>query len=683
MAVVLVHDGKRYVAKTDGPQDRFGPKNAGFRWDPDEKVWWTKYDDNALKLRDVADEPTKAKLEGIAAERTAALEASRATDAEIDVPCPEGLEYKPFQRAGIAYAMAHPNVLFGDEMGLGKTIEAIAVFNADPSISRVLVICPASLRINWKREFEKWATRPITTEILTTKHTELPEASVVIVNYDILKKLRDILRAIEWDYLVADEAHYMKNSKAGRTREVLGYNKRDKKTGKWVKDPAPIAAKRFAFLTGTPITNRPIEGWTLLHKLAPETFKNWKYYTSRYCAAYNDGWGMDVSGASNLEELQDKARSSCMIRRKKADVLKELPPKQRQVIEMPANGCAKVIKAEREAWLAQEQALQELRVRVELSKASEDPEEYAEAVRKLRQAVAVAFTEMARVRHETAVAKAPMVVEHVRDALEANGAKVVVFAHHKDVVEILREGLDEFGTAIVTGDTSMKVDKETGISPRQAEVDRFQEDPKTRAFIGNIQAAGVGITLTASSHVVFAELDWVPGNMSQAEDRCHRIGQHDSVLVQHLVLEDSLDARMANTLVEKQAVLDRALDVKTDGTGAVPEVVEVPVLPVAEKSATENAKRDALGKEAEKLTPDNIAAIHEALRMVAGMCDGARAKDDMGFSAVDVEIGHSLASVGTLSPRQAALGRKVVWKYQRQYPEAILQAMGSWKKEEK
>jgi SWI/SNF-related matrix-associated actin-dependent regulator 1 of chromatin subfamily A len=674
MAVVLTHDGERYIAKTDGPQDRWGPKNAGFRWDPDNKEWWTKYDDNALKLRDVADDATKAKLEAIAKEREAALEASRATDADIEIPAPEGLEYLPFQKAGIAYAMKRGNVLFGDEMGLGKTIQAIGLVNADPSIERVLIICPASLKINWKREFEKWTVDGLTVGILNPKDTELPETDVVVVNYDILKRHRELLRSVEWDLLISDESHYMKNSKAGRTREVLGYSKRDKKTGKWVKDPSPIPCRRRAYLTGTPIVNRPIESWTLLHSLAPETFKSWKYFTSRYCAAHHNGWGMDLSGASNLEELQDKARASCMIRRKKSEVLTELPPKRRQVIEMPANGCAKVIQAERQAWKQQEEALQELRVRVELAKASDNPEDYAEAVSELRKAMGVAFSEMSRVRHETAVAKAPMVVEHVRDAIEGNG-KVLLFAHHKDVVKILAEGLADYNPVIVTGDTPM--DK------RQEAVDAFQGDDSIRVFIGNIQAAGVGLTLTASSYVVFAELDWVPGNMSQAEDRTHRIGQINSVLIQHLVLEGSLDAIMAQRLVEKQAVIDRALDNKTDGTGAVPDVVDIPVLPTAEKSATENAKRDALGKEAEKLTPENIAAIHEALRMVAGMCDGARAKDDMGFSAVDVEIGHSLASVAKLTPRQAALGRKVVWKYQRQYPEALLEAMGSWKKEEK
>ena len=310
MAVTLVHDGKRYVAKTDGPQDRFGPKAAGFRWSPDEKVWWTSFDDNALKLRDVADEMTAARLEGIAQERQAALEASRATDADIDIPVPDGLEYMPFQKAGIAYAQGRDGVLIADEMGLGKTIQAIGIINVNPEIKRVLVICPASLRINWKREIEKWQTRPMSVAILTSKDIEtLPGADIIIVNYDILKKVRVALRTIEWDVLVCDEAHYMKSNKAQRTREVIGRNVRVQ--GKWTKDPAPIDAKVKLFLTGTPISNRPIESWTLLNTLAPTVFKNWKFFTSRYCAAHNDGWGMDVSGASHLDELQDKARSSC------------------------------------------------------------------------------------------------------------------------------------------------------------------------------------------------------------------------------------------------------------------------------------------------------------------------------------------------------------------------------------
>jgi len=677
VAVRLVRAAPLWIAETDGPDDRYGPKKAGFRWDGEIKRWWTDRDDAALALREYADPEAKEILDEIAAKREKALEASRATDAAIEIPTPEGLEPYPFQRAGIAYALDRPNVLFGDEMGLGKTIQAIGLVNADPSIERVLVVCPASLRLNWKREFEKWTTRGFRARILTSKDTELPDEPVAIVNYDILKKLRGVLRSVEWDLLVADEAHYLKSgTRALRGREVLG--KKTRKTGKWVDDPDPIPAKRKAFLSGTPITNRPIEGWPLLHALAPETFRSWRHYVTRYCAGYQDGYGWQVSGASNLEELQEKARSTVMIRRLKRDVLPELPPKQRQVIEVPANGVARVVRAEREAWELHETALRELRVRVELAKASDDPEDYATAVSELTEASKVAFTEMARLRHDTAVAKVPFVVEHVRDALEG-GEKLIVFAHHHDVVDALVEGLSEFGPVVVTGKTSMKVDKETGVSPRQAAVDRFQSDPETRVFVGNIQAAGVGLTLTASSHVVFAELDWVPGNVSQAEDRAHRIGQTDSVLVQHLVLEGSLDARIAEVLVEKQEVLDRVLDRETDGTAIVPEAIEAeaPAIPSADKPATYTAKAEKLAKEASEMTTDEIAAVRDALRIVGGLCDGAIELDGQGFSKIDTAIGTDLASLDRLTPKQAALGRKIVRKYRRQFPEALLEAMGA------
>jgi SWI/SNF-related matrix-associated actin-dependent regulator 1 of chromatin subfamily A len=668
MAVRLERIGQTWVAKTDGPQDRFGPKAAGFRWNPEKKHWWTDRDDAALALRDCASPIAREELDQIAAKREASLQASRATDAEIDLPAPAGLDYLPFQRAGIAFALDHPNVLFADEMGLGKTIEAIGLVNALPEIESVLVICPASLRINWQREWERWATRPMRVAIATTKDAELPKADVVIVNYDILKKLRAPLRSRTWDLLICDEAHYMKSNKAQRTREVLGRNVRAKAGAGWIKDPAPIPAKRLAFLTGTPILNKPIESWTLLHALAPEVFKNWKWFTRRYCDASFNGYGTDVSGASNLEELQDKARASCMVRRKKSEVLTELPPKRRQVIELPPNGCANVVKAEAKAWAAHEEALRELRARVELAKASEDPEDYAQAVANLRESVSAAFTEIAKLRHETALAKVPFVVEHLRDALEAGG-KVVCFAHHRDVIAELAEQLADFAPAIITGATPMEA--------RQEQVDHFQANPEARVFLGNLQAAGVGLTLTAASHVVFAELDWVPGNITQAEDRCHRIGQRSSVLVQHLVLQGSLDARMAQVIVEKQDVIDRALDRRTDGTGAVPAALEVPAIPSGERAATRNASAEQLAKEAEALSASQLEAIHEALRQVAGMCDGAIQRDGAGFNKLDTQIGTELACQATLTPKQAALGRKIVKKYRRQFPTELLEAMGA------
>lgn len=183
-------------------------------------------------------------------------------------------------------------------------------------------------------------------------------------------------------------------------------------------------------------------------------------------------------------------------------------------------------------------------------------------------------------------------------------------------------------------------------------------------------AAGVGITLTASSHVVFAELDWVPGNMSQMEDRAHRIGQTETVLVQHIVLSDSLDARMARILVSKQAVIESALDKDHPERSA-------PVFTPKTQAATQSEGQAAIAQLADTLTPEQIAAVHTALKLLAGM-DGDRAAElnGIGFNRLDTAIGHSLASQPTLTAKQAALGLKIARKYRRQLPAELLSLMG-------
>ena len=182
-------------------------------------------------------------------------------------------------------------------------------------------------------------------------------------------------------------------------------------------------------------------------------------------------------------------------------------------------------------------------------------------------------------------------------------------------------------------------------------------------FVGGIQAAGVGITLTAASHVVFAELDWVPGNLAQAEDRCHRIGQVDSVLVQHLVLDGSMDARMAQIIVEKMDVIAAAVDAKGADTALVaPKPLQAPEKPV--QAPPSNG--------ADQLTGQQVQAVHDALRIIAGLCDGAQALDGYGFNKLDTDFGHDLAMRVSLSQKQAAYGRKLVIKYQRQIPAELL-----------
>lgn len=597
-----------------------------------------------------------------------AIAASKATDADIVIPAPAGLDYLPYQRAGIAYAAAHESVLIGDEMGLGKTIQAIGLWNADPTLAKVLVVCPASLRLNWQREWAKWATRPARIKIVNGgKPGDMPAAGsydILIVNYDVAGKHRDALAAVAWDLLVCDEAHLMKNPDTARTKAILGHAPRG------VVKQKPLAARRRAFLTGTPIVNRPVELWPMLTVLDPAGLgKNFFAYAKRYCGATHNGYGWDFNGASNLEELQRKLREKFMVRRLKADVLKELPAKRRQIIEIPANGAGAAVAAEKAAWASYADYLAELEERIAEAEA-EGRDDLDDLRAEYGRAKSAAFTEMSQIRHDTAVAKIPYVCEHLETALESG--PVVVFAHHKDVVTAIA---NKFGARAVT------LTGETPMAARQQAVDDFQAG-KVDLFVGNIQAAGVGITLTKSAHVVFAELDWVPGNMTQCEDRCHRIGQTESVLVQHLVLEDSLDAEMARKLIAKQEVIDRALDRDLPPQAAGNPAATVAVA-AAPRDAVITVKTDPRDAAAAKLTPAQIAAVHNGLQMLAGVCDGARELDGAGFNKIDAGYGHRLAALPGLTPRQAVTGLKMVNRYRSQLPAGLVAAAkGAAKNEE-
>jgi SWI/SNF-related matrix-associated actin-dependent regulator 1 of chromatin subfamily A len=346
-----------------------------------------------------------------------------------------------------------------------------------------------------------------------------------------------------------------------------------------------------------------------------------------------------------LDELQRTLRETVMVRRLKKDVLTELPPKRRQVIELPANGLARVVEKEQRAEARWAEEINRLKAERDFASANADEAAYEAAIARLREARQAEFTELSRLRHEGAIAKLPKVVDHCLELLEAVD-KLIIFAHHHDVVAGLMDELKDFNPVRLTGEDSQ--------AARDAAVQSFQNDPTTRVFVGSIQAAGVGLTLTAASTVVFAELDWVPGNMSQAEDRLHRIGQNDAVLVQHVVLDGSLDAKLAKTLVRKQAILDAALDKQQ--TAAV---------------MAEDEDEDEI-EDADKSTPtlslsnDEIVAIHADLRTLAAACDGAHARDGAGFNKVDARFGKSLARQERLTQKQAQFAARLLRKYRRQ-----------------
>ena len=662
--ITVTKEGSRWVARF--PFDYATKdlvKACGFRFDGATKTWWTGDASIAAKLQGGDPAEVAARINAAREQQSqaqqASIEQSRAVAADFPIPLsPEvirrGLDFFPYQKAGVRFALNRPDTLIGDEMGLGKTMQAIGVINADPTIANVLIVCPASLKLNWVREASLWCARSLPVSLA---NGSFPAGGIVIINYEQVAKFRAEIDATRWDMLVCDESHYLKNPKAQRTAIILG---------KWDRDPAlkidPIKARRRIFLTGTPILNRPKELWTLVHALDPEGLgKNWKGFHTRYCAGHRDHRGYwDISGASNLDELQGRLRGSIMVRRLKSEVLTELPAKRRQIIAFQAESAeAKAAIAAEDKFVRETEAsLNKLKAEVEALSADEASEAYKDATAKLRQAQQTAFTETSRVRHAVALAKVPQVIEHLRDVLEDSDAKLVVFAHHHDVT-------DQIAYALSQDTTVLKADGRDSIKDRDAAVQLFQNMPDYRVIVCGIMAMGVGHTLTASSHVVFAELDWVPGNLQQAEDRCHRIGQRDSVLVQHLVLDGSMDARMAQMLVEKMGVITQAVD----AGGSLPEVehVAVPVAPPSTQSLAGAVKAPA----PTPLPPAQVKAIHDALKLLAGMCDGAMALDGHGFNKMDAPKGHSLASAFYLTDAQARWGMKFVIRYGRQIPPEL------------
>ena len=427
----------------------------------------------------------------------------------------EGQNYLPYQQAGIEFMVERPNVLLADPPGLGKTIEIAGTLNQLHS-PRVLIVCPASLRLNWIQELQKWLSYD-------------PE-SLEVVSVDSVwrKGVFSRLVATSFDFMAVDEAQYIKETDSKRSMAC-----------------AALAAKamRVVLMTGTPVKNRPRDGFHLLHILAPDIFPDYRQFALRYCAAFQQTiyikggkkrtiW--NDNGSSNLEELNDILRSTIMLRRSKEDALPQLPRKRRQLIEV--EGAAKEVKAEKAAW-------EEVCASIG----------YEEALRQMETGAGIAFTEMASKRKTVALSKIPFVVEHVSNLLDS-GEKVILFAHHRDVISGLADGLKDYSPVTYVGGMN---EKQKDDAKR-----RFMEDDACRVFIGNIQAAGTGLTLTVSSTVVFAEMSYCPSDMEQCEDRACRIGQTAaSVLVQHIVLAGSLDVTMGQKLLEKQKIADIILDI--------------------------------------------------------------------------------------------------------------------------
>jgi len=453
----------------------------------------------------------------------------------------------PFQKEGVRFVYEKKGrALISDQMGLGKSLQALTYLEMNSD--KCIIICPASLKLTWAKELNKWNTnynlwlcsgKKNKSKIQIVSNT-LATKDVYIVNWDILgnateekrdyktgktKKVDipytgwvDFLLDMEPDLVIADEIHFAKNAKNIRSRGLIRIGKR---------------VSHFIGLSGTPIENRPVEFFSTLNLINANLFSSWWNYTKRYCAAKQTRFGLDSSGCSNIEELHEIV-SNVMIRRKKEDVLPDLPKKRRIVIPVEITNRKKYDLAERDI-------IEFLRNTV-----GKDAAEKA--------GNAEALVEISKLRELAYQGKKKAVVRWVTDYLETEN-KLVIFAIHKEVLDYLEEYFK---------DICVRIDGQTPVNNRQNIVDQFQTDPKIKLFLGNVKAAGVGLTLTAANSTCFVEFPWSPGQSDQAEDRVHRIGQEsDSVNAYYLVAEKTIDIKFLEMLDEKRKIVDGVLDGKT------------------------------------------------------------------------------------------------------------------------
>lgn len=456
----------------------------------------------------------------------------------IPKPDSQTEDYLPFQVEGIKWMLRNPkNILLADEMGLGKTVEVMGYINvAKPS--RILIACPNNAKLIWKRHFEQWCIHKYSIEMGNVKiyFFKDKEMHVVIMSYEAMARWHDALASQHWDLFASDEAHYVKNPSAKRSKAVFG-----------------IKADKKILITGTPIVNYPYELFPLIHYLDRETWPELGRFERNYGARGTGRFG------HNLNRLNMILRDTIMLRRFKKDVLPQLPKKRRQVYEfVPDEETRKLIEEEQalydkmmgEVDAAQAQWLAAMKNESDVTMNDVD---WAALIESLQTTKRYSFERMSEIAHKIGICKLPLAIEHLEDLLEAE-EKVVVFGHHRDVLSAVAKHFEPHSVLVLGGNIDQG-------AVTQAAAEKFNNDPDCRLFVGGISLAA-GYSLKGSSTVIFIEQGWIPGLFTQAEDRCHGIGRGEegakSMLIQHLVYEDSLDTKKAQMAIKKQKSIDRA-----------------------------------------------------------------------------------------------------------------------------
>jgi len=435
------------------------------------------------------------------------------------------IDYSPYhkrppmehQKAAIEKLLANDKFILADDMGLGKTTAAV-IASLESNARKILIVCPASLKINWQREIENYTDRRI---LLVEGRRWGSTFDFYIINYDILKNFHTtdksedsddykLLVNAGFELAIVDEAHYISNNTAQRTRLLND-----------VLEQIP----KVWLLTGTPMTSRPINYFNLLKIVESPLTLNWQSYVRRYCAGYQFRVGQrkvwNTSGASNLDELRERTKS-LVLRRMKTDIL-----------DLPEKIVTPVYLELRNTFYDDELE--------EFMRISKDNKE--------NESITVTLNRLMKIRQLIAIEKVPYTCELIDKCID-QGKKVIVFTNFTSSLDLLQE---KYKKTCVTLDGRMSKER------RQESVDKFQNNDKVKVFISNIIAGGVGITLTAAEIVIMNDLSFVPAHHSQAEDRAYRYGQKNSVLVYYPIFENTIEKIVYNMLQKKKGIIDQVM----------------------------------------------------------------------------------------------------------------------------
>ena len=449
----------------------------------------------------------------------------------VPLRVPQGKTLYPFQKETVhktlRFLTDRPthSCYVANEMGLGKSVTSLITANT-MGASRVLIICPAVMRLVWEQEIYAWCrfdcrTVPSICTILTSNDVlQSKQASYVICSYALArdKNVLAVLANQFFDLMILDEAHSIKNKSAQQTRAVIA-------------DLWPKSTYRL-LLSGTPMTRNVVDCWIPFHNIMPDKFPTFQEFTEKYSYSRYTKWSVDYYGLKHAEELSKIIRDNFYIRYRKEDVLTELPPKVWQKMTLSSEYSIKVAAKKQEALYKESQTILDYITR-------------GNAVM-----VPPSMAEHRRLQGE---AKVKPVVEFCEGLLEQE-LPIVIFAYHKSVVEGLRAALQKYNPKVITGETSM--------TDRQMAVESFQGGTSD-VIICNFVAGGVGITLTRSCNVVLAELDWTPATISQAVDRLHRISQKKQVIVYYFVVQNSIDSTIEELIISRTKDFNSLLDKPT------------------------------------------------------------------------------------------------------------------------